>query len=530
MGGGIASPPSSEWQSPSFVPQPPPSRKGDVVRPSVPTPPAMQQEPPAQKGGSFVPVLTPRTPKQANGKAPIPPRIIDVPAEQPSSMKVPQESLAPVPFVNTVPIGSVPLAPNPFAPYCGAGGELDPAAALCAAAGDAGLSDYCRQRLLEFLGSKSQQTLGSWINAQEICDQPALRRAVGIAEASIAAKTSAGLYRASGGVYSRHAFVVYGMPHGGTVYVDEQPVMGRWLDAGLTRWEVPLRDANPHRMFVYNADRSEARGQDVLDGSTLVWSQMPPLSGRFEIEGLAASPTRRPLVFPPIKGNVFAPKGDGSTMDYRKPSGGMPNYYHASGGWAEDIAAAGGSAADTASQESSLNWGADVAAFNLTPESQSLYRRELAEAAAASPPPTPPPDYGRIIGSIGQAVGGVFAGINTAVDNAERNRLRELEINYANNARSALLALQTRQTELTGEIARLRASAPAAAADPATTALIQRLEAQGAEYRSAIQRQEAAAAEAAKGMGGGTIAAIAIGGVAVLGLGAYALMGGGRRR
>jgi len=151
-------------------------------------------------------------------------------------------------------------------------------------------------------------------------------------------------------------------------------------------------------------------------------------------------------------------------------------------------------------------------------------------AAFARGRDNPPTNYAAIIGSASQAVGGIIAGINTAVQNGENNRLRELELTFNNTARSAELALRARQVELQGEIARLRASAPAAAADPATTALIQRLEQQGNEYRTAIQRQEAAAAEAAKGMGTGTVVAIVGGAVVVLGIGAYALMGGGRRR
>jgi len=161
---------------------------------------------PSNGGNAFIP--PPPAMKQANGKVP-PTRIFDVPADQPmsdqphASMQKPTDlgggaAQAPVPFLPSTPMIGLAADPNPFAPYCGPDNELTPASALCRAASDAGLSDYCRQQLLAFLASKSSQTLGSWIAAQELCDQAALRRAVGIAEASIAAKTSAGLYRRSG--------------------------------------------------------------------------------------------------------------------------------------------------------------------------------------------------------------------------------------------------------------------------------------------------------------------------------------------
>lgn len=547
-GGDGATPPGNRVPA-NFVTVPPP--KKDAKRPDVPfVPGANKADVPSSQNnggiGRFAPPIPPPA-RQSNGKAPIPSRVFDVPSDLPIAMPPPKDSAAPVPFLPSVPMIGLAQDPNPFAPYCGPDNELTPASALCRAAGDAGLSDYCRQQLLAFLKSGSSQTLGSWIAAQELCDQAALRRAVGIAEASIAAKTSAGLYRASGGVYSPHAFVVYGMPHGGTVYVDDRPVMGRWLDAGLTRWEVPLPDANPHRMFVYNADRSEARGQDVLNGSTLVWSQMPALSGRIDIEGFGV-PTRQVNYDPnpatqldkPGFGNPFGVdgyawkqdrvrkpspfsyRGDGSTMDWRNPSGGMPNYHRPSGlGEIND---------EFYSDEIDMTTPEWIAAHPDTGTAEALRRQgALSEternAAFARGRDNPPTDYGRIIGSVSQAVGGVFAGINQAVEQAENRRIRELEVNYANNARGRELALRERGQELAGEIARLRA-APSAATDPAMATLIQRLEQQGAEYRSAIQRLETEK----QGMGGGTIAAIAIGSVAVLGLGAYALMGGGRRR
>lgn len=403
-----------ERPSSTYVPPPPPAKQSDVKRPPLatapPAPPRMDV--PSNGGNAFIP--PPPAMKQANGKVP-PTRIFDVPADQPmsdqphASMQKPTDlgggaAKAPVPFLATTPMIGLAQSPNPFAPYCGPDNELTPASALCRAAGEAGLSDYCRQQLLAFLASKSSQTLGSWIAAQELCDQAALRRAVGIAEASIAAKTSAGLYRAAGA-----------MPN-------------YWRASGL--------GAINDEFF-----------SDEIDMTTPEWAAAHP---------------------------------------------------------------------DTGTAEALRRQGA-----------LSETERNAAFARGRDNPPT---NYAAIIGSASQAVGGIIAGINTAVQNGENNRLRELELTFNNTARSAELALRARQVELQGEIARIRASAPAAAADPATTALIQRLEQQGNEYRTAIQRQEAAAAEAAKGMGTGTVVAIVGGAVVVLGIGAYALMGGGRRR
>ncbi len=413
-----------ERPSSTYVPPPPPAKQSDVKRPPLatapPAPPRMDV--PSNGGNAFIP--PPPAMKQANGKVP-PTRIFDVPADQPmsdqphASMQKPTDlgggaAKAPVPFLATTPMIGLAQSPNPFAPYCGPDNELTPASALCRAAGEAGLSDYCRQQLLAFLASKSSQTLGSWINSQELCDQAALRRAVGIAEASIAAKTSAGLYRAAGA-----------MPN-------------YWRASG----------------YVGNPTREE-------------W---------------------------------IANAGD-------------PEQWDASFG--ADDATNGGGASGGGGMTSA--------------EKGRLTAAQTADAFARGRD-NPPTNYAAIIGSASQAVGGIIAGINTAVQNGENNRLRELELTFNNTARSAELALRARQVELQGEIARIRASAPAAAADPATTALIQRLEQQGNEYRTAIQRQEAAAAEAAKGMGTGTVVAIVGGAVVVLGIGAYALMGGGRRR
>lgn len=476
-----------ERPSSTYVPPPPPAKQSDVKRPPLatapPAPPRMDV--PSNGGNAFIP--PPPAMKQANGKVP-PTRIFDVPADQPmsdqphASMQKPTDlgggaAKAPVPFLATTPMIGLAQSPNPFAPYCGPDNELTPASALCRAAGEAGLSDYCRQQLLAFLGSKSEQTLGSWIAAQELCDQAALRRAVGIAEASIAAKTSAGLFDKPG----------FGNPFGVDGYAWKQD------------------------RVVTNAGVSDV---DKTTG----------IGGPFRIGGIDLPFQGSPYHTKP---SPLAPQGIPLTMDYRNPSGGMPNYWRASGlGAIND---------EFFSDEIDMTTPEWAAAHPDTGTAEALRRQgALSEternAAFARGRDNPPTNYAAIIGSASQAVGGIIAGINTAVQNGENNRLRELELTFNNTARSAELALRARQVELQGEIARIRASAPAAAADPATTALIQRLEQQGNEYRTAIQRQEAAAAEAAKGMGTGTVVAIVGGAVVVLGIGAYALMGGGRRR
>jgi len=446
-GGDGATPPGNRVPA-NFVTVPPP--KKDAKRPNVPfVPGANKADVPSSQNnggiGRFAPPIPPPA-KQSNGKAPIPSRIFDAPADMPVSMPPPKESAAPVPFLPSVPMIGLASDPNPFAPYCGPDNELTPASALCRAAGDAGLSDYCRQQLLAFLGSKSSQTLGSWIAAQELCDQAALRRAVGIAEASIAAKTSAGLYDKPG----------FGNPFGADGYA---------------------------------------------------WAQ---------------DRVRKPA--------PFAYRGDGSTMDWRNPSGGMPNYYRASGyvgnPTREEWIANGGDPemwdASFGADDGTGGGGAGMTAA----EKGRLTAAQTADAFARGRD-NPPTDYGRIIGSIGTAVGGVFAGINQAVDQAENRRIRELEVNYANNARGRELALRERGQELAGEIARLRATPAAVAADPTTTAMIQRLEQQSNEYRTTIQRLEQ---QSSQGMGTGTAVALGVGAVAVLGLGAYVLMGKGGRR
>jgi hypothetical protein len=203
----------------------------------------------------------------------------------------------------------------------------------------------------------------------------------------------------------------------------------------------------------------------------------------------------------------------------------MPNYYRPTGDAFSD-ALARVNAMDTAEVNATL--GTD-GSTDLSGES-SLDRAAKGRLTAAQTADSfargrdnPPTNYAAIIGSVGTAVGGILGGINQAVDQAENRRLRELEINYANNARGAQLALQTRQAELLGEISRLRATS---ATDPTTAALVQRLEQQGDQYRTAIQRMESES----QGMSTGTTVALVAGGVAVAGGIAYLVLGNKRGR
>jgi hypothetical protein len=181
-------------------------------------------------------------------------------------------------------------------------------------------------------------------------------------------------------------------------------------------------------------------------------------------------------------------------------SGAMPNYYRASG--------------LVADYSGNYTTAEQIQQFNQSQAGQAVYQQELGQAgAAAMVAAPPPPDYGAIIGGIGTAVGGVFQGINTAVQNAESNRLRELQLTFANQANAAQLALQARQIELQAEIARLNASGGGGAA--------------GQQLQMALQQQQAAnaAALAAAGtpMSDTTKAVIAVGVVGAVGVAAYLL-------
>jgi hypothetical protein len=378
------------------------------------------------------------------------------------------EAQSPVPFLPTTPMIGLAADPNPFAPYCGNG--IDAASELCRAASDAGLSDYCRQQLLAFLKSGSSQTLGSWIAAQELCDQAALRRAVGIAEASIASKTSAGLYDAP------HAFspvMIYGMPMGSSIVLNGRRVNtakeGQWFDVGGAaeqyRLDVPIGTNDIVILPIggkARGSRIKARGPNYA--INLIVSQMP-------------------------------------VVDVSPPSGGMPNYHRASGLVTDS---GGGYTA------------AEIQAFNASQAGADLYRQELAQAAAAAPPASPPVDYAALIGGIGTAVGASLAGIGAIVNTQQQNRLRELEIEYANNARGAQLALQRSAMEMQTEIARLSAQST-----PAAQATVTALQQQVADANARLN----AAAAADQGMSPVTVGALVVGGVAALGTVAYVLMG-----
>jgi hypothetical protein len=199
-------------------------------------------------------------------------------------------------------------------------------------------------------------------------------------------------------------------------------------------------------------------------------------------------------------------------------SGAMPNYYRASGDAASDardaewnrqrLAALSGGGVDPAAggYQGASSWTYGGAAnLGFGGVGGDLY--------APPAPTTPPPNYGAIIGGIGQAVGGVFQGINTAVANANAVRLQELQMQFANQANGAQLALQRQQLELQAEIARLNASGGGGAA--------------GQQLQMALQQQQAAnaAALAAAGtpMSDTTKAVIAVGVVGAVGVAAYLL-------
>jgi hypothetical protein len=128
-------------------------------------------------------------------------------------------------------------------------------------------------------------------------------------------------------------------------------------------------------------------------------------------------------------------------------------------------------------------------------------------------PTTPPVDYGRLIAGIGSAVGGVFQGINTAIQNSQTNRLRELELQYANERGAATLALQRLAIENQNAIAQLNGSA-----SPAAAQTQQALQQQNADLSA---RLAAGNQQQQDGMSTGTTVALVVGGVAVLGGIAY---------
>lgn len=209
----------------------------------------------------------------------------------------------------------------------------------------------------------------------------------------------------------------------------------------------------------------------------------------------------------------FSYRGDGSTMDWRKPSGALPNYHRAPYGFRPSglvYDSHGYTAEEQANAAGAGFTAADLRAFNESTAGQSLYRQELAQAAAAAPPATPPVDYAALVAGIGSAVGASLSGIGTIVNQANQNRLRELEIEYANNARGAQLALQRATMEAQTEIQRL-----AAQNTPAANAAVQALQQQVADM--SVRLQQPPASEWTTGEKIGAAAA----GVAVLGFAAW---------
>jgi len=144
----------------------------------------------------------------------------------------------------------------------------------------------------------------------------------------------------------------------------------------------------------------------------------------------------------------------------------------------------------------------------------------LAQANAAAPPPPPPPDYAAILGGAAAGLREVFGGINTAIQNGENNRLRELELNYRNQANAGTLALQQRQLEIQQQIVQLQRTPTA---DPN---LVSALQQQSAQYREQI----ANTASSSTGMSTTATVGLVVGGLAVAGGAAYLLLGKKGRR
>lgn len=146
-----------------------------------------------------------------------------------------------------------------------------------------------------------------------------------------------------------------------------------------------------------------------------------------------------------------------------KASSGLPNYWRASGDAASDardaewnrqrLAALAGNGIDPAGGylATAADWTHGGAA-NLG------FGGVGGETYAPPTPASPPVDYGALVAGIGTAVGASLSGLGSIVNNANNGRLRELEIEYANNARGAQLALQRTMFETQSEIARLSAA------------------------------------------------------------------------
>lgn len=189
-----------------------------------------------------------------------------------------------------------------------------------------------------------------------------------------------------------------------------------------------------------------------------------------------------------------------------KASGALPNYhrnsvygYRPSGGWAEDLARV--NAMNTEQVNATLGSGYQGASswthggpVDLTPPA----------------PSTPAVDYGALVAGIGGAVGATLGGVATIVNNAQQNRLRELQIEYANNAQGAQLALQRSALEMQQQIAQLNAQNTPAA--QATVAALQ---------QQLMATQAQLATQNSSAWSTGEILAATAAGVGVLGIVGY---------
>jgi hypothetical protein len=128
-------------------------------------------------------------------------------------------------------------------------------------------------------------------------------------------------------------------------------------------------------------------------------------------------------------------------------------------------------------------------------------------------PASPPVDYGRIIAASVAGVGTVLGGINTAIQNGQQNRLRELELEFARDARAGQLALQRLQIENQAAIQQL-----GAAGTPAATEAANLLQQQNMALQMQLQ-----ALNANPPMSDLAKAGLVLLGLAVVGGGAYAL-------
>lgn len=187
-----------------------------------------------------------------------------------------------------------------------------------------------------------------------------------------------------------------------------------------------------------------------------------------------------------------------------KTSGALPNYHRASGVVNPDSAE--GRALAMGQQGYGILTDPGMGA-NVPYGGASSWQLDGAAWQAPPAPSSPPVDYGALIGGIGTAVGASLTGIGTIVNNAQQNRLRELEIEYRNNAQGAQLALQRATMETQAEIARLSQSA-----NPQAQAVVGVLQQQVADMNARLAQANAPMSDTTK---------------ILLGLGALVVVGGG---